>query len=285
MEQITNAEFSSLNNIIHNGLYGIKKTYIDKKRDYATGKNAGYCPRMAYLNSKMENEVTLEALPLVTASMGKAYEDIMLKSLQEQGTLFGYDLTLNNNTFPVPHLNFYGTIDAVVKDDNEKLFVVDFKTKNSVDDDTKATPADIAQLSSYCALTGLPGSLIYLSRKVNESYNTIGYKVVQLDIDYKHILHIMFFSSLCIRNNILPPKPKNFKKTVHCSYCSFLPFCYEDKEIPFAYNNVTKEAYEESEKYAIDYFTNIDEHRERFINKVKSNELRGYYFKSLEERN
>lgn len=291
-----NQEYNQVISIINEGLNGINKSYVSSERNYISGKMAAYCPRYNYLNSRLSTNESLTALPLVTAEFGKVYEAILLQSLKNQNKLAGYDLSLNNELFPIPNLSYFGVIDAVLNVGNGNYHLIDIKTKDRIKDIKKSKDEykeveldspdlqDIAQVSFYASLTGLNCSLVYLSRKVMEEYGQIAYKVFPIDVNRKNTLHMAFFSTYCIKNNILPNIPKNFKKSVNCKYCSYYDYCWKDKPIDINYNKLTMKAYEDTEIMADEYLHNIGYYRDKFINKMMNDQLRGKYFKSLEER-
>lgn len=278
---LTNQVIAELKQKVELSLNNISKEITGKSKNYITGKTASYCPRLSFLNAKMPVNSTLTALPLITAEFGKIYEAILLKQLKEENSLAGYSLTINTDLFPVDNLNYFGVIDGVINL-NGQYVLVDIKTKHEVKD-LKPEPQDIAQVSFYSAITGLPCALIYLSRKVSEKYNEVSFEIVPIQVDAKYSLHMAFFASYCIKYNILPRIPKTFKKTVHCKHCDFNDYCWSDKTFPTTFNEVTMAAYEITEKYTDDYLANIDTHREKFISLMNADKLKGRYFKTIEE--
>lgn len=292
-----NISINRLSNIINDSLVNIGEDYISDKKTYISGKWAAYCPRYNYLNSKLEVQNTMSTLGKVSAEFGKIYETLILKSLQESGKLMGYDLTLNWETFPIKHLDYFGVIDAVIEDENN-LYLVDFKTKHELYIPTKSkkedkqgtkelikiSEQDMKQVAFYASLVGLDPYLVMLSRKVNEEYGKIAYEVIPIEHNVKNTLHMAFFSSYCIKHNILPRIPKNFKKTVNCKYCDFYDICWNDKNLEFSYNELTLDAYAITEEYTDNYLNNIDSQRDKFLTLVRNDKLKGKYYKALEER-
>lgn len=278
---LTNQQIAELKQEVELSLASISKNIIGKPKNYITGKTASYCPRLSFLNAKMPADATLTALPLITAEFGKIYEAILLNQLRTNNILAGYSLTINTDLFPVENLNYFGVIDGVINV-NGKYVLVDIKTKHEVKE-LKPEPQDIAQVSFYSAITGLPCALIYLSRKISEKYNEVSFEIVPVQVDPKYSLHMAFFASYCIKHNILPRIPKTFKKTVHCKHCDFNDYCWSEKPFPTKFNEVTMAAYEITEKYTDDYLANIDDYRDQFIKLMLADKLKGRYFKTIEE--
>lgn len=296
MNNVNNAVLNEVIGIINDGLNNISNNYTSYKKNYISGRMAAYCPRYNYLNSRIETNESLNALPVITAEFGKVYETFLLKSLKENNKLAGYDLTLNDELFPINNLSYFGVIDAVLNTNNGDYHLVDIKTKDRIKDIKKSKDEykeveldkpelqDIAQVSFYASLTGLECSLVYLSRKVMEDYGSIAYKIFPIDVNRKNTLHMAFFSTYCIKNNILPNIPKNFKKSVNCKYCTFYNYCWKEEPINFNYNKLTMKAYEETEILADEYLANIDYYKNRFLNLMINDQLQGKYFRSLESR-
>ena len=277
-----NYQITRLTKIVGDSLNSIKKEYTAYPKMYLSGKDAAYCPRKNYLKSKLKTKESLTALPLVTAEFGKIYETLLLNQLQVSGDLAGYDLTINDDLFYIPNLSYFGVIDAVISTDNEFL-LIDVKTKHDLKDNTPSEQ-DIAQISFYSAITGLPCALVYLSRKVTEEFNKITYEVIPIEVNANHILHMAFFSTYCIKWNILPNIPKTFKKSIHCKYCSFYDYCWKDTPLEFKYNELTMQAYTDTKILADAYVENIDNMRTKFISLMQQDKLQGKYFRKLEER-
>jgi CRISPR/Cas system-associated exonuclease Cas4 (RecB family) len=279
-----------LNNLVADTLDNIGNRYTAYKKSYISGRNAAFCPRLNYFNSQLENPVSIPARNKLAMEFGKTHETLFLKSLDNLSDMW-YDLTINDELFPIDNLSYFGVIDTVIKQDN-KYYLADIKSKHELGEDHKPYDTDIAQVSFYAAITGLDPYLIYLSRKVQEKYGEYTYTVLPIAYDRKHILHMAFFSSYCIKHNILPKVPKNFKRSVQCKYCDFYDKCWKThhpeplyaENFGSSFNQLTMDAYTITEQYAEEYITHSEEYTNLFLNKMMNNQLQGKYYKSLDSR-
>lgn len=196
------------------------------------------CSRKHWL--EMHEEYEFEANPILTysAAIGNATEFMLVKQLQELNSelVWAYDLPINSKIDgfdKMEWLDYSGKIDLILNVDNE-LIVCDVKTYGK----NLRIEQYTAQLQFYAAVTGLEhAAILAFSRNLVEN-GRFAFQYIPISVtreDKINAVTVAYYAQLCYDYNLLPVKPKGFRKTVECKYCYFKQRCWND-ELKFDYN-------------------------------------------------
>ena len=206
------------------------------------------------------------------AQLGNCTETMVIDALLEKFTekVFAYNLSINSkeNGFDSEEwINYSGKIDLILNSSDNDIIICDIKTYGK---DLRIEQYT-AQLQFYAAVTGARKAAI-LSFSRNLMINgKFAFDVIDIPVTNQHKINAMtvaFYSQLCTEVNILPSKPKEFRKTVECKYCWFKEKCWNNSIAAEFSNDEHKLLYIKAVKLATE-FINKPGRLERFINSVK----------------
>jgi len=209
-------------------LFNIKKNREPKRLQ---GRYAGFCPRLNYFLSK-ESTVEHDSLSsTLFKEIGNTVERVLIDGLMNNNKLLASNFKLDD--FNNEDLNIGGIIDFIYKDNEHQITIGECKTIKDLES-FKTNKQYIAQALLYSAITGIDKvNLFLVSRKVIEKFEQpIAMEIIPLNTSYDSLLEIMinvFFSQECIRNNYLPARFSEFRKTIECKHCPFIEQCYNTK--------------------------------------------------------
>jgi hypothetical protein len=208
----------------------LTKTRINAKRVNFYPSDA-LCSRKHYLESNIEYESESSPILTYSAVIGNATETMLIENLLNYNSdfVYAYDLSISSKTtgFDASEwLNYSGKIDLILNIDDQ-LILCDIKTYGK----ELRLEQYTAQLQFYAAVTGLENAAILaFSRNLVEN-GQFAFKYIPIDVsnDAKiNAITVAFYAQLCYDANVLPHKPKKFRKTVECKYCYFKQACWDD---------------------------------------------------------
>lgn len=232
----------------------LKESKELNQRPNMYGSDAGHCPRKNFLYATEEKQQSVfSATSKIYMGIGNGVEDVLADSLAADGRLFFQNLYL-------PPMNpvVRGKIDLVYLNAKNQIAITELKTCGNLP--TKPKENHLSQLKTYSAVGGYDVTdIVYISRNVADpktGFKNLLIKVFPIELtkeDHIDTLTKVCLSSLAIENNLLPPIPSTFYKSVHCNYCPFYNACWDD---PFAFNEYEKiesnsELFEEAEDMAM----------------------------------
>lgn len=246
--------------------YPITRT---NKRLYAS--SAGYCERKeVWLTSNTTGDRS-SASGKLYSEIGKTVENVIQRSWKKQGILIASNLKVNWNRF-----NLGGEVDAVVMyPGTDKLTIVEIKSCNKLPKEPKLP--HISQASLYSAITGLPSVIYYQTRNVADWSSGAGIlEAVEFPIpdsdDYLlPYVEKVIRSFLYARDELSPPIPAGFRRTVHCSFCPFIERCWNTNSLIYPLPSDKKlEEYERIiKREAEQYLERRPRRRENFLTTLR----------------
>lgn len=261
---------AKVSNIVLNALTTKR---LNKKRTSFYPSDA-LCSRKHWL--EMHEEYEFEANPILTysAAIGNATEYMLIKHLMETDSklVWAFDLSINSKIDgfdKMEWLDYSGKIDLILNIANT-LIVCDVKTYGK---DLRIEQYT-AQLQFYAAVTGLENAAILaFSRNLVEN-GRFAFKYIPISVtreDKINAVTVAYYAQLCYDYDILPHKPKGFRKTVECKYCHFKHRCWDNNLNEYK-QDFDKSTFEHAKLLATQF---VDEpgKSERFINMV--NEEKG----------
>jgi len=208
---------TSLTSAIKSGLAHEK--FIDRKGRF-WASDCGLCSRRAVLSANSSGYSIVSPSMEVYFELGKKIETIILESLEKTGNLLFADYRI-----PDIDMNLGGRVDGIILD-NGKIKALEIKSCGALP--TRPKPAHKAQALIYSAITGLPGSLLYLSRHVAGFDKKLMMQEFKLD-DEQEKYDAMFSLAYAAFSNDLNVLPgKGIHKISHCGFCKYIPNCWHD---------------------------------------------------------
>lgn len=190
------------------------------------GADAGRCARLNTLHAHNKS-VPFEVSDTSAAYMaiGSALEDMLATGLYDAGRL----VFSNYRILTIPRLKIGGKIDLVMVDHEDRLSIVEVKTCSILPTEPKWV--HLQQAQTYSAVSGFNRCfLTYVSRGVSSRYGAeLDIRTFDVPTDNESMyarLRTAALSTLCIADNVLPPKPAWFRKTIECVYCPFTHICW-----------------------------------------------------------
>ena len=228
---ITGSDLLEKENLLETIENGLKKT---EKQDY-NGRihvsSSGYCPRKGALEAKYVGDRDYAAKSALYFKLGIALEESILDSLDNQKRLFFRQYHL-----PETGINLGGKIDGIILYNN-KIHALEIKSCGSLP--SKPQLEHVSQLMVYCAVTGLPGLLLYISRHVEERHSDgsrLKMKLFEFGFDLenskKHLANSAraYFAS---KNGLMPEIPDYIKSENDCGFCYFQDICWHSEPPKF----------------------------------------------------
>lgn len=230
------------------------------------------CSRKHWL--EMQEEYEFEANPILTysAAIGNATEFMLVEHLLkfDPSLVFAHNLSINSKVDGFDEdewIDYSGKIDLILNIDNE-LIVCDVKTYGKELRMEQYT----AQLQFYAAVTGLnKAAILAFSRNLVES-GRFAFRYIPISVtieDKINAMTVAYYAQLCYDMNLLPIKPKGFRKTIECKYCHFKDRCWNDK-LHNDYNDDNSNYLLNRAKEMATKFVNEPNKRERFLQMVKN---------------
>lgn len=187
--------------------------------------SSGWCNRKSVLTATATGDRRTSGISKASMEFGNSGEQIILTGLRKKNRLLfdGYKL-------PDIGLNLGGKIDGIILY-KDKIHVLEIKTTMYPPklDDPKYGQ-NLKQLDQYSAVTGLPAVLLYFSRTVFDKSGNLKMQVYDVGFNKANLEDTMTdvaASHYFAINNLHPEKPIFFEPDIHCSYCPFVPFCWE----------------------------------------------------------
>jgi len=207
---------SSITDIIVSNFQEVKVINRNGRLSPTTG--AGYCNRQSYLYGTRVLNSDWDAPSQLYANIGISAEKFVADNL-------GDNLIASNiRIYDSEDIRLGGEIDMIVWL-NGRINLLENKTCSELPKEPK--PYQKSQLGVYMSYYQSHGILYYVSRSVMDNKRNL--KCAQFDIPYSHeqtlnIVTNIFFSRLCIDNNLYPMKL--ISKRSDCGFCDFQNLCW-----------------------------------------------------------
>lgn len=202
--------------------------YLGRKRVYAS--SAALCARQTASQSLFKSGQSQELKPETQLyfKMGSAAEEVIKRAFKKAGIFVAAEVSFGSQ---FEWLNIGGRVDFIIKHagfPGEKA-IVELKTCGKLP--KKPHKPHIAQLATYCLLTGAPGGFIYyVSRHVADWKNGMLHKAFKIEFTRAELVY--HAKQICIgvtfaEENVLPEIPKEMKKS-YCGFCPMMNNCWGD---------------------------------------------------------
>jgi CRISPR/Cas system-associated exonuclease Cas4 (RecB family) len=188
----------------------------EQHRFYIT--DAGKCPRAIFLKFKKAPREKMAPEVLRMFDHGDYIQMQILNALFSLGIVRAAEVNIP------PQEIISGRADAIVTINNE-LYVVDFKSINSLIFKTLSSPREenVYQLQLYLHFFKIPkGILLYINKDTLELKEFLIYYDKNLA---EKLLRDLISLKEKIDKNILPPRLANFPNDWQCKYCVFFEIC------------------------------------------------------------
>lgn len=219
----------SLESIITKSLSFVQEGRSDERIGRLYASSVGYCARRGAFQATSREPNVISASGRVYMHIGEKVEDLVVLSLEKEGVLLFTQYAL-----PDIGLNLGGKIDGIVFI-NGKIRALEIKTCGKLPNIQK--PEHRAQALLYEAVTGIPSSVLYLSRNVANYRGELQVIDIQSNPTKDELRNVIYNTALAyysIRAGVAPSKPVSFTES-NCRYCSFKPVCWSHGEPPMPF--------------------------------------------------
>lgn len=190
-----------------------------------------HCPRQGAIEAtlkKSEQEIT--ATSRFYIEIGNTSENLIIQSLANREKLLFAQYRLPTIK-EYPGLELSGYVDAIALQDSQ-VRAVEIKTCGSL----PLTPREDqkSQALIYSAVTGLPATMIYLSREVADWSGRLKIKQFDFSFNREELEFYIFnaiYARLCIEQNALPNRSTKISKKSHCFYCNHVDYCWNNGKL------------------------------------------------------
>lgn len=200
--------------------------------------DAGACARKAVLSATSNDMILNNPASNAYYGIGNAIEELLIKGLTKSDAIL-----FSQYRLPPVGINMGGYIDAIVIV-NGKIRVLEIKSCGKLPNGPK--PAHTSQAAIYSAITGLPATLLYMSRSVANATGALqlaefeleSYHSVKRDAVYSAVL-----ADVCVKRGVVPHKPYTMTEEKMCDeiYCPFTAICWHGQKLPVTYPEVSVE--------------------------------------------
>jgi hypothetical protein len=254
--------------LITKGLRSGKPTEL-KRYDNKIFASDSQCPRRSVLFNFTEDTIPKSESSEFYFKIGDALQAVVETAFSNLGIFIASETYIPD----IEGMNLRGKIDVIINHDNQ-IKLLEVKSCGGLP--SKPKEAHVHQASIYQLATGLPTSIVYVSRHVYDWKNQ-RLKIRAFDIleDEKTSLSLakkLTYINYCIEAERLPAIPKHLNQDEHCFFCPFKPICFE-REVPPLDKDVslTKADKAKLTKHAMSILAKTDERKAKFLKKIDKN--------------
>lgn len=189
------------------------------------GSEAGFCSTMSAINGQRIGEDDISAAGKFYMGIGVAIHDLVKKSFERAGMT-----VYNEYHLPEIGINLGGYVDIIVMHEGEP-HIIEVKSCGKLP--AVAKPQHEAQASLYGAVLGIPATVLYVSRSVNDFFGNLLVRAIPVRNTEEARRTVLFNASLAhlsIIKGIIPAKV--FMTDDSCRYCPFHSFCWSGGNLP-----------------------------------------------------
>jgi len=223
---ITFGDKNSLTQSVIRGLSSVRKETRKGGRLYSS--DGAMCPRKdVIINVRKrllgEAEYTWTAVSEFYTQVGETMHNVVRNGLQSQNKLFGIE-----EKIPDIEINLAGYIDAIIEDEGA-LKVLEIKSCGVLP--VKEKPQHRNQAILYSISSGLPATILYVSRKVagyDKQLMMTTFDIWPSEDECTELLTRLCLARAAYMKQSIPRIPDYFTDEKHCEtiYCPFTKNCW-----------------------------------------------------------
>lgn len=190
-----------------------------KRNGRIYGSEAGFCSRMSAINGSHPISDDVTAAGRFYMGIGVAIHDLVKEAFVKANMTVYEEYHL-----PEIGINLGGYVDIIIMHQGEP-HIIEVKSCGRLP--SVAKPQHEAQAALYGAVLGIPATLMYVSRNVNDFFGNLLVKAIPVsnsDETRRAALFNATLAHLSIKHRVVPSK--TFETDSNCSYCRFHSLCW-----------------------------------------------------------
>lgn len=210
-----------LSELVRSGMTGSR---VSNRKGRLYASDSTFCARQGALSSSLEFDVPEPAEALAYKELGNKIEDLIIDSLHKKNAIL-----FTQYVIPDVGLNIGGKVDGIIVVDN-KIRVLEIKSCGQLPGEPKLQHR--AQALFYSAVTGLPASILYMSRNVAGFAGNILLREFKLDDLVEERAATVYRVALAHEANkagLIPPRPYEITSEEQCGFCNFKSLCWHNQ--------------------------------------------------------